>query len=189
MTTGAEVSRALLAALHGVAGLRPATPLTVPVIARVPWDYDVLVLDIDVIWWKSGSWPPACRCRRCWGAPRRRCARRCRARCGRKPDCGLWSPTSTGAPCTPRRSTPTILPRQTGHPRPGRDVFPWSVSTRYDTMRRPGDSSASRPAPRCAGRGSMLRASPERALAQGRRATAGAVQQPRPVTTVPSGRR
>jgi hypothetical protein len=50
MTTGAEVSRALLAALHGVAGLRPATPLTVPVIARVPWDYDVLALDIDVDW-------------------------------------------------------------------------------------------------------------------------------------------
>jgi len=48
MTTGAEVSRALLGALHGVAGLRPATPLTVPVIARVPWDYDVLALDIDV---------------------------------------------------------------------------------------------------------------------------------------------
>ena len=48
MTTGAEVSRALLAALHGVAGLRPATPSTVPVIARVPWDYDVLALDIDV---------------------------------------------------------------------------------------------------------------------------------------------
>jgi hypothetical protein len=48
MTTGAEVSRALLAALHGVAGLRPATPLTVPVIARVPWDHDVLALDIDV---------------------------------------------------------------------------------------------------------------------------------------------
>jgi len=48
MTTGAEVSGALLAALHGVAGLRPATPSTVPVIARVPWDYDVLALDIDV---------------------------------------------------------------------------------------------------------------------------------------------
>jgi hypothetical protein len=48
MTTGAEVSRALLAALHGVAGLRPATPPTVPVIARVPWDYDVLALDVDV---------------------------------------------------------------------------------------------------------------------------------------------
>jgi len=47
-TTTTEVSRALLAALHGVAGLRPATPLTVPVIARVPWDYDVLALDIDV---------------------------------------------------------------------------------------------------------------------------------------------
>ncbi len=50
MNAATEVSRALLAALHGVAGLRPATPLTVPVIARVPWDYDVLALDIDVDW-------------------------------------------------------------------------------------------------------------------------------------------
>jgi hypothetical protein len=43
----AELAQQLLTALRDVPGLRPATPATVPAASWVPWDWDLLAVDID----------------------------------------------------------------------------------------------------------------------------------------------
>jgi hypothetical protein len=42
-----ELAQELLTALREVPGVRPATPATVPAASWVPWDWDLLAVDID----------------------------------------------------------------------------------------------------------------------------------------------
>lgn len=47
MSPSRELAQELLTALRGVPGLRPATPANVPAASWMPWDWELLAVDID----------------------------------------------------------------------------------------------------------------------------------------------